>query len=72
MSSVCCFEGVVGSQYTFSDGFQKEFMGFHDLLEGKPQKQTYEDFFAPVYVLNAINRSLQSGEVERVKRVEEI
>lgn len=71
-ASISCFEGVVGSRYTFSDGFQKEFMGFHDLLEGKPQKQTYEDFFAPVYVLNAINRSLQTGQVEKVKRAEEI
>lgn len=71
-ASISCFDGVVGERYTFRDGFHKEFLGFHDLLEGKPQKQTYEDFFAPVYVLNAINRSLQSGEVERVKRVEEI
>lgn len=71
-ASISCNDAVVGGQYTFSDGFQKEFMGFHDLLEGKPQKQTYEDFFAPVYVLNAIHRSLQSGEVERVKRAEEI
>ena len=71
-ASISCHDAVVGAQYTFSDGFQKEFMGFHDLLEGKPQKQTYEDFFAPVYVLNAIYRSLQSGQVEKVKRVEEI
>ena len=35
-------------------------------------KQSYEDFFAPVFVLNAINRSLLSGNVEKVNRVEEI
>ena len=71
-ASISCFEKVVGDAFTTGDGFAKEFMEFHHLLEGKPQKQTYEDFFAPVYVLNAINRSLQSGGVERVKRVEEI
>lgn len=71
-ANISCHDAVVGAQYTFSDGFQKEFMGFHDLLEGKPQKQTYEDFFAPVYVLNAIHRSLQSGEIEKVNRLEEI
>jgi hypothetical protein len=47
-------------------------MEFHYLLEGKPQRQTYEDFFAPVFVMNAMHRALQSGQVERVKRVEEI
>ena len=71
-ASISCQEKVVGDAHTTGNGFAKEFMEFHHLLEGKPQKQTYEDFFAPVYVLNAINRSLLSGEVERVKRVEEI
>lgn len=71
-ASISCADGVVGSQYTFSDGFQKEFMEFYRLLKGEPQKQTYEDFFAPVYVLNAIHRSLESGQVERVRRAEEI
>ena len=71
-ASINCFDGIFGNSYTFSDGFQREFMGFYRLLQGQPQKQTYEDFFAPVYVLNAIYRSLQSGETEIVKRAEEI
>ena len=71
-AGISCKNGVVGDAFTNAEGFAKEFMEFHHLLEGKPQKQTYEDFFAPVFVLNAINRSLQSGQVERVKRVEEI
>lgn len=71
-ASISCMEGVVGNTFATTDGFAREFMEFHRLLEGKPQKQTYEDFFAPVYVLNAINRSLQSGELEKVHRAEEI
>lgn len=71
-AGVSCFEKFVGDAFTTGDGFAREFMEFHHLLEGKPQKQTYEDFFAPVFVLNAMNRALQSGQVEKVNRVEEI
>ena len=39
-------------------------MEFHDLLLGHPQQKSYEDFFAPVYVQNAIARSIQSGKEE--------
>ena len=71
-ASVSAKTNVVGNTYTVSGYFPNEFMDFYRLLKGEPQKQSYEDFFAPVFVLNAINRSLLSGEVERVKRVEEI
>lgn len=63
---------VKGSTYTVSGYFPNEFMDFYRLLKGEPQKQSYEDFFAPVFVLNAINRSMLSGNVEKVNRVEEI
>ena len=71
-AGISCEKGFVGDAFVTGKGFEKEFMEFHYLLEGKPQKQTYEDFFAPVFVMNAINRALQSGQVERVKRIEEI
>lgn len=71
-ASISCADAVVGSRYTFSDGFQKEFMEFYRLLKGEPQKQSYEEFFAPVYVLNAIYRSIESGQEEKVNRAEEI
>ncbi|MBE6920135.1 MAG: Gfo/Idh/MocA family oxidoreductase [Ruminococcaceae bacterium] len=70
--SVSGNDDLVCKQFTNDDIFEKGFVEFHNLLEGKPQKQTYEDFFAPVFVLNAMYRSLQSGQVERVKRIEEI
>lgn len=70
--SVSGNDDLVCKQFTNDDIFEKGFVEFHNLLEGKPQKQTYEDFFAPVFVLNAMYHSLQSGQVERVKRIEEI
>ena len=64
-----CEKGFVGDTYLFTgDDFNQEFIEFHELLLGKPQKKSYEEFFAPVYVLNAIYRSLQSGKEEPVNR----
>lgn len=71
-ASVSGNDGLVCKQFTNDDIFERGFAEFYKLLKGEPQKQSYEDFFAPVFVLNAINRSLQSGQVEKVKRVEEI
>lgn len=67
---ISCEKDSVGGVYTLENCFQREFMEFYDLLLGKPQKQSYEDFFAPVYVLNAIYRALQSGNEEIVNRYE--
>ncbi len=39
----------------------KEISGFHDLLCGKPQKKTYDDFITPVFIMNAIYESLENG-----------
>ena len=46
--------------------FKIEFDEFYNLLCGGEQKITYEDFIAPVFVMNAIARSLDSGEEERI------
>ncbi len=59
---------VVGKEYGYDGLFEKEFMQFHDLLLGKSQTKRYEDFFAPVYVINAMQRSLDSGKEEVVHR----
>lgn len=65
-----CQNGSVGGTYNLAGCFQREFMEFYNLLLGKEQKQSYEDFFAPVYVLNAIYRALQSGNEEVINRCE--
>lgn len=47
--------------------FYKEFDEFYELLNGAEQKVSYEDFIAPVFILNAIYRSMNSGKEEKVK-----
>ncbi len=39
--------------------FSIEFEEFYELLSGGEQKISYRDFIAPVFVMNAINRSLE-------------
>ncbi len=68
-ANISCEEGVYGNSFEFKDGFQKEFKAFHDLLQGKEQTQSYEDFFAPVFVLNAIYRAINSGKEEKINRI---
>ena len=46
--------------------FRLEFEAFYDLLLGGEQKVTYKDFIAPVFAMNAIYRSLESGTTEKV------
>ena len=41
--------------------FSIEFEEFYELLSGAPQKQSYKDFVAPVFVMNAIKRSLDGN-----------
>ena len=66
-AGISCGKGYIGADYDISgELFKREFMEFYELLEGKPQKQSYEDFFAPVYVMNALVRSWESGKEEPV------
>jgi len=46
--------------------FQEEFMEFYRLLQGQPQPHSYEDFFAPVYILNAMEESVRTGKEVRI------
>ena len=50
-----------------TDCFTRELDEFCDLLRGGEQTVTYDDFIAPVFVLNAIHRSLESGKEEAVR-----
>ena len=50
-----------------TDCFTRELDEFCDLLRGGEQTVTYEDFIAPVFTLNAIHRSLESGQEEAVR-----
>lgn len=55
---------------TDSECFLAEFDEFYEILKGAPQRISYEDFIAPVFVLNAIKRSLVSGKEEKVRSFE--
>ena len=49
------------------DSFEKEFDEFYQLLSGAPQVADMKEFIAPVFILNAINRSINSGKEEIVE-----
>lgn len=58
-----------GGMFTLGNVTAKEFHDFYDLLQGKPQSQSYEDLFAPVFIMNAIERAARSGMEEPVNRI---
>ncbi len=59
-------KGVHGENFPLEICFQAEFDEYYALLCGGGQKKPYEDFIAPVFVMNAIKRSLDSGKEEAV------
>jgi hypothetical protein len=46
----------------------REFDEYYKLLCGDAQKLTYEELVSPVFIMNAIDRSLQSGKTEEVRK----
>jgi predicted dehydrogenase len=55
-----------------ADSFDHEFLEFAELLNGKAQPRSYNDFIAPVFILNAISRSMISGKEEKVNKAPKI
>ena len=51
-----------------NDWFLSEFSEFYALLNGENSKIAYDDFISPVFVMNAIDRSLRSQKEEAVNR----
>lgn len=61
---------VKGSTFTVTGSnpcFREEFDEFYNLLSGEKQVADFKDFIAPVFVMNAIQRSIDSGKEEQVK-----
>lgn len=50
--------------------FEREFESFYRILKGNEQEESYENFIAPVFILNAIDRSMKSGNEEKILRQE--
>ncbi|MBO5925973.1 MAG: Gfo/Idh/MocA family oxidoreductase [Clostridia bacterium] len=51
------------------DWASKEFLEFYDILNGGNQTLSYEEFFSPVFIMNAIERSLKSGKEELINKM---
>ena len=49
-----------------ADSFQREFDDFEKTVRYKKMSTSYERLIKPVFVLNAINRSLESGKEEKI------
>lgn len=62
---------VTGGRISLSGCYEKEFEEFYNILKGGRQKVTYDEFIAPVFLINAINRSIESGKEENVKKITE-
>ena len=69
-ASVSCEEKCEGEMFGGASTFVAEFESFYKLISEGIQPQEYKDFFAPVYILNAIERSLKSGKEEKINRYE--
>lgn len=59
-------QGVKGGDYTLDGCSEQEFDAFYTILKNGKQEQTYKEFIAPVFILNAIDRSMKSGEEAQI------
>ena len=55
---------------TTKDWYYREFSEFYGLLCGEASCCDYESFISPVFIMNAIVRSLESNKEEPVRRIE--
>ena len=55
---------------TTNDWFYEEFKEFYELLQGGEQTVKYDEFISPVFIMNAIERSLASGKEELLRKIE--
>ena len=67
-AGVSCENKAEILECTLEGCYQKEFNEFYHILTGCDQPQSYDEFFAPVYVINAIERSMESGNEEIIER----
>ncbi len=67
-AGIDCEKGVQLSKFELDGCFEQEFESFYKLLKGEAQRETYEDFIAPVFIMNALDKSLKSGREEKVAR----
>lgn len=65
--------GVKGKLFTVDEHnpcFKVDWDEFYEILSGGEQLASYHDFIEPVFIMNAIVRSMESGKEEEVKEYE--
>ena len=67
-AGISCEEYGVFSKYGLDGCFAEEFEEYYNILTGGEMTETYDDFFASVLIMNAIERSLASKKEEKVNR----
>ncbi len=71
-AGISCENKVEGNNFSLDNCFKKEFLNYYHILTGGEQEQSYREFIAPVFVLNAMYRSLESGKEEKINEIGEI
>ncbi|MBQ3557488.1 MAG: Gfo/Idh/MocA family oxidoreductase [Oscillospiraceae bacterium] len=67
-AGVSCENYGTFEKYGFAGCFDKEFAEFYNLICGGEQHDSYDDLIAPIFVMCAIERSIQSGKEEKINR----
>lgn len=68
--SVFGSKGSLNKTLSFTtESFMHEMNEMMDLLQGKPMEKSYEDFVQPVFIINAMMRSLESGKWEAINPI---
>ena len=67
-AGINCEKLVKYESYHLDGCFEKEFSAFYNLLTGGEPEESYDNFIAPVFILNAIDRSIKSGNEESVHK----
>ena len=68
-AGINCEKLVRYESYELDGCFEEEFAAFYNVLAGGAGEESYDDFIAPVFILNAIDRSIKSGNEEKVNRI---
>ena len=69
-AGISCNDKIVSCDLKFENGFKEEFEEYYNMLKGGAQPHSYKELVAPVFILNAMNRSLESGKEEIVNAYE--
>ena len=59
-------KGFLGEKDDLKNAALREFYSFYDILKGKEQHLDYDELFSPVFIMNAIKKSLESGKEESI------